>query len=183
MRKVKKSKILTNIMFLPLLAMLPFFIVFFPTGERSLGLVKNFTVEKRSGLLFDYEITRYYASAKVVEVRPGENYTIGVVTDPWNIIFGEIPGGGSYARRFIDLENLKEKKVKVKLYSFGNISKKIRFSEETFWLEPKEKKRIDVYFFTNETRSGFFEGEVRVEVKIPKYDFVYSLEKFFGDLR
>jgi len=183
MRKVRNRKIWMHIMFLPLITLLLIFIIFFPIEKRDAELVKNFTLEKRSGILFDYEITRYYTSARVIEIRPGENYTIGVVTDPWNLVFGEIPAGGSYARRFIDLENLRENKVKVKLYSLGNISKKIKFSEEYFWLNPNEKKRIDVYFFTNETKYGFFEGEVRVEVKIPKYGFVYSLEKFFGDLK
>jgi hypothetical protein len=69
------------------------------------------------------------------------------------------------------------------LYSIGNISKKVKFSEDSFWLNPNEKKRIDVYFFTNETISGFFEGEIRVEVKIPKYDFIYSLYGIFGGLK
>jgi len=183
MRKARNRKIKTQIMFLPIFVILLLFIIFFPKSEIGVRLVKNFTVEKRSGILFDYEITRYYTSAKVIEVRPGENYSIGVVTDPWNLVFGEIPGGGSYARRFIDLENLREKKVKVRIYSFGNISKKIKFSEESFWLDSMEKNRVEVYFFTNETKSGFFEGEVRVEVKIPKYNFVYSLEKLFGDLK
>jgi len=182
MKRARRDKKLINLLFIPLFAILLFFIIFFPKEEKQ-AFVKNYTIEKKSGIFFDYEITRYYAAAKVIEVKPGENYTLGVVTDPWNLNFGEIPGGGSYARRFIDLQNLREKKVRVELYSIGNISKKVKFSEDSFWLNPNEKKRIDVYFFTNETISGFFEGEIRVEVKIPKYDFIYSLYGIFGDLK
>jgi hypothetical protein len=182
MRRAKKEKKLINLLFIPLFAILLFFIIFFPKEEKVV-FIKNYTLEKKSGLLFDYEITRYYTAAKVIERKPGENYTLGIVTDPWNLVFGEIPGKGSYAKRFIDLQNLKDKKVKVELFVVGNISKKVKFSEDSFWLNPNEKKRIDVYFFTNETKSGFFEGEIRVKVEIPKYEFVYSFEKLFGGLK
>jgi len=180
MRRVKNDKKLINLLFIPLFAILLFLIVVFPKEEKG-AFVKNYTVEKRSGLLFDYEITRYYSTAKVLEIKPFENYTLGVVTDPWNLIFGEIPGGGSYAKRFIELQNLRDREVKVNIYAIGNISKKVGFSESSFWLAPREKKKVDIYFFTNETKYGFFEGEVRVEVKIPKHNIAYKIEKIFGD--
>ena len=182
MKKAKEKNKFNNFLFIPIFAILLFLIIFFPKEEREI-FVKNYTIEKKSGILFDYEITKYYSAARVVEIRAGENYTLGVVVDPWNLNFGEIPGGGSYGRRFIDLHNLRDKKVKIELSAVGNISKKIKFSENYFWLEPYEKKRIDVYFFTNETRLGFFEGEIKVKVKIPKYDFVYSIEKILGELK
>ncbi|MGC8993281.1 MAG: hypothetical protein ACP5H3_00700 [Candidatus Aenigmatarchaeota archaeon] len=139
--------------------------------------VSNYTFEKKSGLLFEYEISKYPTYARILNVEPGKNISIGVVNDPWNLAFGEVPGKGSFVRRYVDLQNLNDKKVKIELKVYGNISQKVNFSENNFWLFPNETKRVTIFFFTNQTIEGYFEGEIDIIVKKAKYDFSYFFEK------
>lgn len=142
------------------------------------NITNIYLVEKDSNLFYNLEIVRIPARALVFS--PEENLTLGFSNDPNILDFGIIPGNGSYSKKYLQLENYHDIKVKVEVKTLGNISSKIIVKNREFWLGEKEKTNLEIIFFTNETLSGYYEGEVRVYIKIPKHEIVYSIDKFFG---
>lgn len=175
-RRVKKKSKLKNLLLIfPILAIFSAILIYklaFPPKE----FVKNVTIEKVSGIFYNYEITKYPSYGKIYSLEANKNITLGVVTDPFNLAFGEIPVGGHYVKRAINLKNNFNKTVKVEIKVYGNVSKIVEISERKFILNPFEEKQIPVYFLTNRTSPGFFNGEIDVIVKVPKYKFFEWLD-------
>jgi len=174
----KKTKMLklTLVIFLLLAAL-----AFYYFSNKSYEIVSSYKIEKSQNIFFEIEKTRIPTKALVFNPRE-KNLTLGFSTEAYVLDFGIIPGNGSYSKKYLDLENFYENRTKVEVKVFGNISSKIYLPLSNFWLEGKEKKRIEIYFFTNQTISGYYEGEVDVIVKRPRYSFVYDLDKMLGGI-
>ena len=134
--------------------------------------VKNKTFTNFSNVFFSYEITRYPSNVEIMPIKQVNNTLIGLVTDPWNINFGIIPGNGTYVKRNIELTNLKERESKIVLKTYGNISPLVSFSKNDFIIKPNEKVSIDIFLFSNETEPGNYSGEIDVIAKKPIYNFL-----------
>lgn len=135
--------------------------------------VKNMTVERKSNVLFEYEIVRYPTD---VEISPmGKNVTIGMVTDVWNLRFGIVPVGGS-GKRIVSVRNLGDKIVKVRIEIYGNITPLITFNKNNFFLKPGKDEMIEFYVKPSHTTLvGFYNGEIDIISEKPKLDFIYKL--------
>ena len=132
-------------------------------------LANEKTITNYSNLFFDYKIIRYPTSAEIVPVTE-ENINLGVVTDPWNIKFGVIPGNGSSVRRYINIKNTNGNFSKIKLKTYGNITPLVNFSKNDFILNGNESAVIEVNLYSESADVGNYSGEIDVIVKAPKYD-------------
>lgn len=133
--------------------------------------VNEKTVLNYSNLLFDYKIIKYPTYAEIVPYK-GENIDLGIVTDPWNIKFGIIPGNGSYEKRYVSIKNSKESSSRIKLKTYGNITPLVNFSRNEFILNENESAAIEVILYTDSAEFGNYSGEIDVILKTPKYDLL-----------
>jgi len=134
------------------------------------GELDENTVEKCSDLFFNYEISRYPTGGEIVAVDIlGENISVGLVTDPWNLNFGTIPSNGSYAKRSIVLSNSGELATRINFRVFGDIFPLISFSKDNFVINTGEQVNIDIYFFSNNTEAGNYSGEIQIISRRPKF--------------
>lgn len=130
-------------------------------------------------LLFEVTTISFTSKAKVFDPRE-ENLTIGFSNDPNILDFGVLPGNGSYSKKYIKIENPFDEKIKVEVRVKGNISSKVFLPKNNFWLNEKERSELEIYFFSNQTLSGYFEGMVDLAIKKPRYGFVYRFDKLLG---
>jgi hypothetical protein len=136
--------------------------------------VENRTFETFENLLFKYEITRYPSNVSIVS-QTGENVTVGIVTDPWNLNFGRIPIQEDIygTRRFVILTN-KEEDAKVEFKAYGSISPLVNFSKNNFILRTDENVTVDVTIqMSKDINPGNYLGEIDIVIIKPKYGFVY----------
>jgi hypothetical protein len=159
------------ILFLAVVVIVLFSVGYLQGPKAPETFVDNKTVSNYSTLFFDYEIVRYPSNAEIKQVD-SEGIILGFVTDPWNINFGVNPGNGSYSTRTIELANKKDKKIKITLKSYGNISDKIVFGKNNLILEPNENVSIDIVFQSREYEAGNYSGEIDLIVKKPIYNFL-----------
>jgi len=131
-------------------------------------IVNEKTILNYSSLFFNYKIIRYPTRVEVI--KPEENINVGVVTDPWNLNFGYIPGNGSSVKRYIGILNEDKKYSTVKLKAYGNISSLINFSKNDFVLN--ESAAVEVILNTTFAEIGNYTGEIDIIIKVPKYDFL-----------
>jgi hypothetical protein len=143
-----------------------------PPGPNEFVNEKN--ISNYSNFLFDYKIIKYPTSAEIVPYT-GENIDLGIVTDPWNIKFGTIPGNGSYEKRYVSIKNSKEISSRIKLKAYGNISPLVNFSRNDFILNENESSVIEVTLYTESAEFGNYSGEIDVILKTPKYDLLAAL--------
>jgi hypothetical protein len=134
-------------------------------------LVNEKTISNYSNLFFDYKIIRYPTSAEIVPVTE-ENINLGIVTDPWNIKFGIIPGNGSYVKRYINIKNMNENFSKITLKTYGNITPLVNFSKNDFDLSGNESVAVEANLYTESAEFGNYSGEIDVIIKTPKYDLL-----------
>ena len=135
--------------------------------------VQTETFANFSNIFFDYEIFRYPSNVQIRDINdPSGNVTWGVVTDPWNINFGVIPGNGTVVQRNMVLTNKKDSDSLISLKAYGNISDKITFSKNDFVLKTGENQSIDIFFSSNMTEYGNYTGEIDIVVKKAIYNFL-----------
>jgi hypothetical protein len=134
--------------------------------------VSNKTYSNYSNVLYSYEILRYPSNVEIMNLDlRKENATLGFVTDSWNINFGSIPGNGTYVKRNVEFSNRKDSPSKIELRAYGNISSHVSFSQNDFILNPGDKVSVDIYLFSNSTKSGNYTGEIDVIAKKAIYNF------------
>ena len=86
---------------------------------------------------------------------------VGLDTNTSVISFGIVPRGGS-AQRYIILENMKDKPLKVYTKKSGEIAEWVYISEDNFILEPKERKElIATAIPSKDAEKGAYKGKVR----------------------
>ena len=134
-------------------------------------IIINKTFLNYSNLFFNYKIIRYPTNVEIVSPLES-NLIIGIVSDPWNLNFGVIPGNGSYVTRYAGITNLKEKFNKIKLKAYGNITPLVNFNKNNFVLEENTSTAVEVNLFSNYTAFGNYSGEIDVIIKVPKYNFL-----------
>ena len=132
--------------------------------------VVNRTTEKKSDLLFNYEITKYPSNVEIVDLKSkNDSNTVGISADIWNLNFGIIPLGGSWGQRSFILRNKGKVESRVDLTTFGNISDMVSFEENNFLLTD-ENKTVNVFLnTTSDTIPGNYTGEIDVIIKIKKF--------------
>jgi len=138
-----------------------------PSGPTELANEK--TIANYSNLFFDYKIIRYPTNVEIIPTTE-ENINLGIVTDPWNIKFGVIPGNGSSVRRYINIKNINGNYSKIKLKVYGNITPLVNFSKNDFILNGNESVAVEVNLYTESAEFGNYSGEIDVTIKAPKYD-------------
>jgi hypothetical protein len=123
-----------------------------------------------SDALYNYELTRYQSSAKVVEAQPVERtVSIGISSATDSLDFGEIPAGSNYARREIRLVNLEGAPARVTLAVEGGMSPHVSFSQNGFVLAGGEGAVVGVFFVAQGADVGGYSGEVTVQIRRPRY--------------
>lgn len=142
-----------------------------PSDPREMTNEKN--ISNYSNLFFDYKIIRYPTSVEIVP-ETEENINLGIVTDPWNIKFGIIPGNGSYAKRYVSI-NSNDGYSKIKLKAYGNITPLLNFSKNDFNLNGNESIAVEINLYTNSAEFGNYSGEIDVIIKIPKNELLKVL--------
>lgn len=142
--------------------------------EEPTGFVIDREFFTTSDLLYTYEITRYHSNATIIEIDDVENVTIGVTIDTDSISFGKIPGEGSTVKRFVNITNLKEEEASISVSVYGNITPLVKIDRDNFMLKSNEKVILEVLFDTQDFEPGYYDGEIRVVAKRPKYDFLPS---------
>jgi hypothetical protein len=136
-------------------------------------LIRNTTALNYSNIFFNYKVIRYPTD---VEITPPEsNMNVGVVTDPWNLDFGNLPGNGSYVKRYIGISNLKESYNRITIKPYGNITSLLNFSKNDFTLKENESVAVEVDMYTDSAKFGNYSGEIDVIIKVPKYNFLRML--------
>jgi hypothetical protein len=158
--------------FIVVLAIFLFIATQEPSEPRE--LVNDKTVSNYSNLLFDYKILRYPTSVEIVSISE-ENINLGIVTDPWNIRFGSVPGNGSYVKRFISIKSSNSNYSKIRLKAYGNITPLVNFSKNDFALNGNESSAVEVALYTDSAELGNYTGEIDVIAKTPKYEFLKIL--------
>jgi len=151
-----------------------FLLILLREPSESQDIVKDKLVLNYSNLLFNYKIIRYPSSVEITPSSEG-NMNVEIVTDPWNLNFGGVPGNGSSIKRYIGITNLKEKYNKIKIKPYGNISLLVNFSKNDFTLKENESAVVEVGLYTDTAKSGNYSGEIDVIIKVPKYDFLSIL--------
>jgi len=127
----------------------------------------KFSIEKN--LLYKFEVHRYPAFINVT--KKSENLTLGLSIDPNVFNFGKIPLTEEIkrVRKFLTVSSLNDS-GKVKIYFFGNISKYLKASENNFYINKNQNKTIEIWFeVSKDLKEGYYFGEIRVLVIIPKY--------------
>lgn len=137
--------------------------------EEPKEFVNDKVVSNYSNLFFNYKIIRYPTNVSIVSFTT-ENIDVGIVTDPWNLNFGIIPGNGSYIKRYMNLNNFREKYNRIYIKAYGNITPLIKFSKNFFSLKENESTVIEVGLYTDSADLGNYTGEIDVIIKIPKYE-------------
>ncbi len=140
--------------------------------EPKKEFVTKMEFERSENLFFKYEITKYPSS---VAILPNLNTSmvLGFTVDPWNLDFGIIPTGGNFGKRGLILTNTEEKRAKIKLNVYGNITPMVSFSKNDFILDKGENVTIDVFMkTTNTTEPGNYTGEIDVVAIKPKYEIL-----------
>ena len=89
---------------------------------------------------------------------------IGINVNNTDLIFGTIIPGGSSSKK-LSIANEYNKKVKIKLYSKGDINKVISISENNFILLKNEKKEITFHInLPPQTEKTTYTGEVIIKI-------------------
>jgi len=177
-KKRKRKKDMKKISLL--ISIMALFVLILAIQPRQKEIVEGMIVEQSGDLFFVYQTTRYPANVEIIQTKPEEQgISIGIAVDPWNLNFGILPVG-SNGRRFIDLSNLQDRAVKVKLEVYGNISPMVSFSKNNFILRKGKNSTVDIMArTTTETIPGNYTGEIDVILKKPKYDFAYNFLEWF----
>src|SRR3989304_6911103 len=163
--KLKKEAVLFSLIVVPILLYILF--LYFPEDTPT-TFVTNRTVETRSNFLYNYEIIKYPTAVEIINVNVEEKAKIGIVTDPWNLNFGIIPGNGSSVKRQINVNNLKSGAAKIMLRVYGNIKPFVVFSKNDFILKKDESQSIDVIFISGNSTRGNYTGEVQIIIQRSK---------------
>jgi hypothetical protein len=131
--------------------------------------VNDKTILNYTNIFFNYKIIRYPTSAEIVPTSGG-NVNIGMVTDPWNLKFGSLPGNKSFIKRYIGVTNLNEKYNKINLKVYGNITPLVNFSKNSFVLNENESTVVEVNLYSDSANLGNYSGEIDIIIKVPKYE-------------
>ena len=142
-----------------------------PSDPKELVKEKNIT--DYSNAFFYYKVIRYPTNVEIIQ--PQENVNLGIVTDPWNLNFGSLPGNGSYVKRYVSVTNVNEKYNRITLKSYGNISTLLNFSKNDFTINENESTAVEVTMNTKSAEIGNYSGEIDAIIKVPKYDFLSVL--------
>jgi hypothetical protein len=118
-----------------------------------------------SGIFFDYRLIRYPTAADIVPA--GDNISIGIVSDIWNIKFGVVPGNGSYEKRYINIRNTKGYS-RMTMFAGGNITDYVSFSKGSFVMQPNESSVVEVTLSTQNASFANYTGYIDVLTKTPK---------------
>jgi hypothetical protein len=177
--KIKNKKIKNKLLLgliIALIILVAAFVVLLNCNDTSKQIVSNQTFERKSDLIFNYEITKYPSHVQVSEVDLSkDNVTVGVVIDPWNLDFGIIPIGNNYGTRFVDLSNMKNQSATISFKTYGNITPFVKYSNNDFILSSNDKESVKVIFYATAAPVGNYSGEIDVIVKTVKYDFLSFL--------
>lgn len=153
-------------------AVLIIFLILASADPLVPGEIGNSNLSNYSNLLFSYQIMRYSTDVQIVPYS--DNINVGVVSDPWNLRFGIIPGNGSYEKRYINISSLGATS-RITMKTYGNISDLVSFSSNNFILNPGKSISIEVLLNTSSATFGVYTGEIDVISKTP-------LNSMFGSL-
>ncbi len=135
---------------------------FVKSEERA--RVNNYIFGKN--IFFDEFVIRYPENVSIVETAPGKA-PLGISTDTDKLNFGILPLNFSERKR-INIRNPMRRSVEVKMYSFGNINRLIKYPKKII-VKPGEERYVTIKL--NATELGNFSGEFDVVVRYPTSKF------------
>jgi hypothetical protein len=125
-----------------------------------------------SDVLFNDEITAYPAQAEVAVFNGStDRLSLGLSVDPWRMSFGTVPQGDNYVTRKIDLSNLRNSSMGLRIEAFGNISKHVIFNPSHISLGPWQNATIEARFYAKNATVGNYSGEIDVFAEKPLFAF------------
>ncbi len=137
------------------------------TRER----VANYPFGKN--LFFDEYVIRYPLNVSVVSFGNGK-VPLGISTDTDKLDFGILPLNFS-ERKKINIRNPTNKNVELRMYSFGNITKLLKYTKRIV-VAPRQTKEITIKL--NATEIGNYTGELDVLIRYPKNKLFEGLIKW-----
>ena len=118
-----------------------------------------------TGLLTSENVRAYHVMVRVV---PPDNTTIGVALQDYELDFGILPQGTT-ARKSISLDS--DVPVRVRLWSDGNVSGILKFSNPDFVLEGTGS----VELIMSAPDQGYYEGNVYISSRSPRLSWLRGL--------
>jgi len=130
--------------------------------------VKVVKFEQKKTPLFIQEVVRYPAYGNVTPflLAGNKSIKIGVSSQTDALNFGVLSENLT-VRKFINLRNNKESKVKVCFFSYGGIKPFVRIKGNNFIMGGKEAREVEIAF--NATKIGSYLGEIDVVIRRPRY--------------
>jgi len=174
-RKKKSNRFLLFFFVLVVFLTLVFLIELFGVEKEPTTLAVNMSKEQREGIFFETILFRYPAEVLVIKQKNLTKLNIGVSSDTDRFNFGRIILNVTpVVTKFLSVPNNGKRPVKVKIASYGNISRFIKLSENDMIVKPGENPEIRVVLNItgNKTSTGYYTGEVDINIKVPKYDFL-----------
>lgn len=135
----------------------------------------NIYFQKSHDLFFEYASVSYPASVRISSAGADGNITIGFSSDTDKLDFGTAVSGESIHRRFINLTNNENARLRVLIEKTGNISPMLSFSSSSFTLEEGETRQVSITLDPDHHETGFYEGRIEVIYKKPRMRFISFL--------
>jgi len=177
---VKFSKFVK--IFLIAILIIAFFIIFgelFGSYQTQSNYVKNETRTKNNNypfgynIFFDEYIIKYPINVTIIKVM-NQSFKVGISSDTDKLNFGKLPLYFS-ERKNIKINNPTTKPIEIKLKSYGNITEFIHYPDKLI-VNSKTSKLVTIML--NATKLGYYDGELDVIVRSPRYNFLGGIIKW-----
>ncbi len=137
--------------------------------------------EKRSltkSTFFIRDIVRFPAKANVTPSNASDKILrVGIDSGTDILNFGRIYANMP-VRKFVDIRNNEDRDVKICIKKYGSIAPYINSSADSFIMKSNEYRKIQISFTGKEI--GYYEGEVDVIIKKPRYKIITPLLNWVG---
>ncbi len=124
-------------------------------------------------IFFDEYMIRYPVNVTVIKPNT-TNFKVGIVGDTDKLNFGKLPIYFS-ERKNIEIRNPMSNPIEIKIKAYGNVTKFLQYPNRII-INSGESKYATIRF--NATSYGYYEGELDVIVRNPKYKILGGLIKW-----
>lgn len=134
--------------------------------------------ESSESILFLIDRVRYPAKAAIIPMDPmNSTMRLGISPETYELNFGIMPPNIT-VRKFINLQNNENSRVKICVITYGDIKPMVSIKESDIIMDGGGSSTVEVAF--NASMIGNYAGEINVISRKPKYgvlDYVLPLLK------
>ncbi len=126
--------------------------------------------ERSHDFFFSYYSVKYPAAVNVSAPAAGlANLSVGFSTDTTMLDFGLAASGESVHRKFMNISNPEDSRVRICVRKAGSISPMLNLSDSCFVLEPGEMKAVSLTLDPAGYAPGRYAGQVEIAYKKPAF--------------